>query len=170
MKLSQGSLEELQWWCDNIEQADYPLCTPNAKIEITLYTDASNKGWGAVMGAEKIGGRWSEAESKNHINCLELMAAFFGLKAFCSSMKSIHIRIYSDNTTTVNDINSMGGTHSMECNSVAKDIWLFCITRQIWILQLISQARKTFRLIRSPEFFMTIKNGCLGPKFWGNLL
>ena len=40
VKLSQGSLEELKWWCDNIEQADYPLCTPNAKIEIILYTDA----------------------------------------------------------------------------------------------------------------------------------
>ena len=35
-KLSQGSLEELQWWYDNIEQADYPLCTPNAKIDIIL--------------------------------------------------------------------------------------------------------------------------------------
>lgn len=119
VKLSQGSLVELQWWCDNIEQTDYPFCTPNAKIEIILYTDASNKGWGVVMGTAKIGGRWSEAESKNHINCLELMAAFFGLKAFCSSMKSIHIRFYSGNTTTVNYIKSMGGTHSIECNSVA---------------------------------------------------
>ena len=53
VKLSQGSLEKLQWWYDNIVQADYALCTPNAKIEIILYTDASNKGWGAVMGAEK---------------------------------------------------------------------------------------------------------------------
>ena len=125
------------------------------------------------MGTEKIGGRWSEAESQNHINCLELMAAFYGLKSFCSNMKSIHVRIYSDNISTVNYINSMGGTHSMECNSVAKDIWLFCITRQ----QRRSQERKTFRLIRSPEFFMTIKNGCLGQiyfnylqKFGGNLL
>ena len=48
-------------------------------------------------------------------------------------MKSVHIRVYSDNTTTVNYITSMGGTHSMECNSVAKEIWLFCITREIWL-------------------------------------
>jgi len=27
----------------------------------------------------------------------------------------------------------MGGTHSIECNSAAKDIWQFCIEREIWI-------------------------------------
>ena len=34
--------------------------------------------------SEKIGGRRTEAEPKNHINCLELMAVIFGLKTFCS--------------------------------------------------------------------------------------
>ena len=133
VSLSQESLAELQWWCYNIDKAAYPICTPNSKIDVTLYTDASNNRWGAVMGTEKTGSRWTEAKSNNHINCLELMAVLFGLKAFCSTMKSIHIRIYSDNTTTVSYINSMGGTHSMECNSVAKAIWLFCIERNIWI-------------------------------------
>lgn len=174
VKLSQGSLEELQWWYDNIEQADYALCTPNAKIEITLYTDASNKGWGAVMGAEKIGGRWSEAESQNHINCLELMAAFFGLKSFCSNMKSIHVRIYSDNITTVNYINSMGGTHSMECNSVAKDIWLFCITRQIWVSAAYIPGKENIQADKESRVFYDNKEWMLRPdlfqlltKIWG---
>ena len=119
------------------------------------------------MGAEKIGGRWSEAESQNHINCLELMAAFFGLKSFCSNMKSIHVRIYSDNITTVNYINSMGGTHTMECNSVAKDIWLFCITRQIWISAAYIPGKENIQADKE----------CLGQiyfnylqKFGGNLL
>jgi len=30
-------------------------------------------------------------------------------------------------------INSMGGTHSMECHSVAKTICLFCMERKIWL-------------------------------------
>ena len=34
--------------------------------------------------SEKIGGRRTEAEPKSHINCFELMAVIFGLKAFCS--------------------------------------------------------------------------------------
>ena len=32
----------------------------------------------------------------------ELMAVLFGLEGFCSSMKSVHIYIYLENTTTVN--------------------------------------------------------------------
>lgn len=86
MSLSQESLAELQWWCYNIDKTAYPICTPNSKIDVTLYTAASNNGWGAVMGTEKTGGRWTEAESNNHINCLDLMAVLFGLKAFCRTM------------------------------------------------------------------------------------
>ena len=67
IKLLQESIAELQWWCNNIETAEYPICTPKAKIDVTLYTDASSKGWGAVIGGEKTGGRWTETESKNHI-------------------------------------------------------------------------------------------------------
>ena len=67
IKLSQESLAELQWWCNNIETAEYPICTPKANIDITLYTDAPSKGWGAVIDGEKTGGRWTETESKNHI-------------------------------------------------------------------------------------------------------
>ena len=62
VSLSQESLAELQWCCYNIDKAAYPICTPNSKIDVTLYTDASNNGWGAVMGTEKTGGRWTEAE------------------------------------------------------------------------------------------------------------
>lgn len=57
IKLSQETVAELQWWCNNIETAEYPICTPKAKIDVTLYTDASSKGWGAVIGGEKTGGR-----------------------------------------------------------------------------------------------------------------
>ena len=36
----------------------------------------------AVKEKVRIGGRWSDVEAKNHISCLELMAALFGLQAF----------------------------------------------------------------------------------------
>ena len=50
------------------------------------------------------------------------MASFFGLKAFRKNEHGIHVQISSDNSTAVNYINVMGGTHSRECNSIAKDI------------------------------------------------
>ena len=127
MTLSAESQQGLQWGYDNIDNADYKICIPTSQINITLYTDASNDGWGAVMGTSKTGGRWNEEETLQHINCLELMAVLYALKAFCRKDQSVHIWVYSDNTTAVNYINSMGSTNSMECHSVAKTIWQFCM-------------------------------------------
>ena len=45
-----------------------------------IVSDASKLGWGAVMRGERIGGRWTVAESSSHINYLELLAASFALK------------------------------------------------------------------------------------------
>ena len=44
---------------------------------------------------------------------------------------TVYIYIYLYNTTIVNCLYSMGGTHSIECNSAAKDSWQFCIEREI---------------------------------------
>ena len=51
----------------------------------------------------------------------------------------------------------MGGTRFIECNSAAKDIWQFCIEREIWILQLLSQGRIILRLRESLEFLLIIR-------------
>ena len=76
------------------------------------------------MGIEKIGGRRTEAEPKSHINCLELMHGcnFSVSKLSVVGKVTVHIYIYLNNTTIVNCLNSMGGTHFIECNSAAKDI------------------------------------------------
>ena len=46
---------------------------------------------------------------------------------------TVYIYIYLYDTMIVNCLYSMGGTHSIECNSAAKDIWQFCIEREICI-------------------------------------
>ena len=43
------------------------------------------------------------------------------------------IKVYSDDTTTVQVINKMGSTHSIECNSIAQFIWQFCRKLDIWL-------------------------------------
>ena len=52
---------------------------------------------------------------------------------FCSRKSEVYIYIYLYDTTIVNCLNSMVGTDSIECNSAAKDIWQFCIEREICI-------------------------------------
>lgn len=93
MELSEESLQELQWWCDHTENVNSQICIPNSRIGITLYTGASNDGWGAVMGTSKTRGRLNGAVASYHINYLELMAIFYGLEAFCSKEYSVHIQV-----------------------------------------------------------------------------
>ena len=39
----------------------------------------------------------------------------------------------SDNTTAIAHINSMGGMKSRECDTLANEIWAWCIARDIWL-------------------------------------
>ena len=99
----------------------------------TLTTDASMDGWGAVFGTRSTGGLWTAQEAKHHINCLELLAVFLGLQAFCHSLHNTHIRLMIDNTTAVAVINHMGTCHSDNLNTLSKQLWLWCLSRNIWI-------------------------------------
>lgn len=102
---------------------------------VIIFTDASSIGWGAfcaTTGCKSAGG-WSPIEKVNHINVLELLAIFMGLKTLCGEIQDKHIRVMCDNSTAVSYINEMGGTHSVECNKVAKTIWLWCIKKKIWL-------------------------------------
>ena len=44
-----------------------------------------------------------------------------------------NIKVHSDNSTTVQVINKMGSTHSIECSSIAQLIWQFCRKYDIWL-------------------------------------
>ena len=47
-----------------------------------IESDASTRGWGAVLNTQtQTGGVWSEQKATNHINHLELSAAFLNVLA-----------------------------------------------------------------------------------------
>ena len=121
MILSDTSVIDLKWWINNVESSFKWISHGDPLL--SLYSDASKEGWGAVCKGDKAGGRWTVTESNCHINELETLAACFALKSFCPSMTNCHINIYIDNTTAVSYINAMGGTHSLECNKIAREIW-----------------------------------------------
>ena len=73
---------------------------------------------------------------------------------------TVYIYIYLYDTTIVNCLDSMGGTHSIECNSAAKDIWQFCIEREICIsAALIPGENNTQAGSESIEFLLIIRGG-----------
>ena len=124
MSVSKQGISEMRWWLDNLDHSYNTICHP--PVDIILYSDASLMGWGAVMNKTSTGGRWSPMEAENHINYLELLAAFFALKCFQNSISGKHVKLMIDNTTAVSVINNMGTCHSLKCNEIAVQIWEFC--------------------------------------------
>ena len=101
-------------------------------IDKVIFTDASKKGWGAIMNDIKTGGEWLHNEKGSHINVLEIKAVYFALKSLIKTNLK-HVRIMIDNTTAVTYVNKMGGTQSHACNEIAQNIWQWAITRNIWL-------------------------------------
>ncbi|KAJ8030151.1 hypothetical protein HOLleu_26478 [Holothuria leucospilota] len=132
--LTSLSRLELLWWLSNIDEA---FCHIHHKpVGAVLECDASTLGWGAVLrsGNQSMANdRWSRSQRKFHVNVLELLAIYFGLKALCKALRGQHVGIRSDNMTAVSYINHMGGTKSSQCNEVTKIIWLWCKDNDIWI-------------------------------------
>jgi hypothetical protein len=80
-----------------------PLRTGSApKASTHLFTDASLKGWGAVIMFEgrvvSTGGRWDEGETRS-INELEAQAVINGANAFAHLIAGRSIRLIVDNTS-----------------------------------------------------------------------
>ena len=135
MQLPSEAITELQWWVCHISNSFKPVREANPVVY--LQTDASSNGWGATDNCSSCGGRWDTLEASmlltQGINYLELLAAFHGLRAYCSKLVGAHVRLQIDNTTAVAYLNHMGGTRSVSCDKLANSIWLWCVQRDIWI-------------------------------------
>ena len=79
------------------------------------------------------GGCWNTQEAELHINSLEMMAAFFAIKAFAKNCRQISILLLTDNISVVAHVNKMGGTKSTLLTSQVKDLWAWCLQREITV-------------------------------------
>ena len=136
-EMGANARNDLDWWISNIEneatKAD--IRPPNA--DLTIESDASGMGWGGTNGVNKIGGRWNTQEldlfNVQGINIMELLAAFFNVRAFCKDAQYEHVHVKCDNQTAVAYMNNMGGTHSDMCNTLAKEMWHWCMQHGLWL-------------------------------------
>ena len=124
--ISETVKEDLCWWISNIQA--FPTKVVASVPSVTLTTDASQEGWGAVKDNTVAGGDWSVEEKQNHINVLELLAVLLGLKSLCVDVKNTTIKIRTDNSTTMACINRMGSAKE-GCNNITRLIWLWCLER-----------------------------------------
>ena len=70
MRLSLVGREDITWWLKEVKSSCKPIL--DQREDFVLYSDASSEGWGAHIGQEATGGRWSEQDSTFHINALGL--------------------------------------------------------------------------------------------------
>lgn len=122
---------EFEWWLNHIDNASQNIKCP--KYTTTIFSDASRSGWGTLCNNQGARGFWQESEREEHINILELKAAFFALKTFAKYLKNYHVLLKIDNKTAVSVINKMESAKYNRLNSIAKQMWHWREERRIFI-------------------------------------
>jgi hypothetical protein len=87
------------------------------KMSVVITTDASKKGFGGFMNEQIFQGNWTHAQSKRHINFLEMEAVFLTMKHFLTQIKDQAVLIRSDNTTS--PIHKQTGRHEVSTNMLS---------------------------------------------------
>ena len=129
ISLDNHARELIEWWMINIGSQKKAIKATQPDDEVN--TDASLTGWGARLGAAVTGGHWDFMEL-DHINCLELKAVLLGLKSLCKDFKDTHIRLRSDNMTTIACIDWCGSTKISLLN-IVEQIFVWANMRNITI-------------------------------------
>ena len=79
---SHSAKKDLRWWA-NTDSSLPPRSLSPFTASLTLYSDASQDGWGGwTSNEQETSGPWSDVEQSFHINYLELKAVFFLFMCF----------------------------------------------------------------------------------------
>jgi hypothetical protein len=134
MNIPPSLYSDFDWWIKSIDKSICKIKFDEYKLEI--YSDASTTGWGITCDNETASGIWSQDERNQHINYLELLAAFIGLKIFANNLFNCQLILRIDNMTAISYINRMGGIQFPHLTKLTKDIWQWCEARNIFIYAL----------------------------------
>ena len=125
--------EDLLWWSWAIQQREgVDLSLP--VLDLSFYSDASDVGWGAIIGEYQVSGVLTPSQKELSINLREMMAVQNGLLRFSSLLRGKTIALFCDNVTTVAYLRRSGGTRSQVLFLKAREILLWIESMQITIL------------------------------------
>ena len=129
--LDKPSVQDIEWWLHNVSHAAVPISLPPPSN--TLFTDSTNKSWGAWLNGQYAQSHFSIQELDNIIAVKELLAVLYGLRSFINYFSGTHILIRSDNVGAVAYVRDMGGMCNSIMNDIAKQIWDFAFSHGIWL-------------------------------------
>ena len=125
--------EDLLWWSWATQQregVDLSLPVP----DLSFYSDASDVGWGAIVGVNQVSGVWSPSQRGDSINLREMMAVQKCLLEFSSLLRGTTIALFCDNVTTVAYLRRSGGTRSQVLFLKTREILLWVESVKITLL------------------------------------
>ncbi|CAG2208129.1 unnamed protein product [Mytilus edulis] len=123
--IHQELFPHLVWWTSQANVLRGQLLSSPVPNQ-TLFTDASNLGWGAYLEGLSVSGVWTPDLLKEHINILEMKAVLLELSHFQSLLQNKSLVLATDNTTVVAYLRNQGGTHCYELYLLAREILLLC--------------------------------------------
>ena len=94
-----------------------------------------------VRGGLQRGENRGAMVSRGEKNAYQLPEATLAVKCFAKERTNLTILLRMDNTTAIYYINKLGGTVSPLLNQLTKDLWLWCMNRNI-TLQAVHLAGK----------------------------
>ncbi|XP_053195327.1 LOW QUALITY PROTEIN: uncharacterized protein LOC128379724 [Scomber japonicus] len=117
-------LPALAWWTTALGLREGvplgPVCS-----RVTITTDASKEGWGALWATHPVRGLWGPFWRGAHINLLELEAVYRALVYFLPAIRGKYVLVRTDNSTVVAYVNRQGGLRSGSLHNLAHKLLLW---------------------------------------------
>ncbi len=98
--LTQEARIDIQWWVHNLILSNGKSIIPPCP-DLSIYSDASLKGWGSVCDGVTARGSWPLADQSRHINELELLGPLYALQIFTQNSSDISVSLLLDNSTAL---------------------------------------------------------------------
>ena len=125
--------EDLLWWA-RVAQLREGVSLSLPAPDVSFFSDASDVGWGALVGEHHASGLWSPHQKSLSINMKELLAVQYGLQALEHLLVGLSVALFCDNTTTVAYLRRSGGTFSSTLNAKAREILLWAENHRVRLL------------------------------------
>ena len=119
----------LKWWSPKRLSAEAKWMQEPSSL--TLVTDASDHGWGYQSSEGHHGqGLWDSQARKRHINWKELQVIYIAMDKE-KDILNHHIRVLTDNTSTMFCINKLGTSRSLSLLRVSEKIFQLAQERKV---------------------------------------
>ena len=105
LSLNSEARADITWWCDFLPSwngVEYIQPSPITSHTLRLFSDASNRGFGAVYHSHWFSEPWPSSFHQHHINYLELFAVVAAVFTWGHHWANQQILIFTDNMCITN--------------------------------------------------------------------